>query len=51
MLVSKVPGRRLPAEGWAWAALAADIRSGLRRNVCWVFGLLLSITLMVVGRP
>lgn len=45
MLVSKVPGRRLPAEGWGLGCLAADIRSGLRRNV------LLGVRLVVVPHP
>src|SRR5258706_15944565 len=45
MLVSKVPGRRLPAEGWDLGCLAADIRSGLRRN------LLLVVRLVAVVRP
>jgi len=45
MLVSKVPGRRLPAEGWDLGCLAADIRSGLRRNV------LLGVRLVAVVRP
>jgi hypothetical protein len=45
MLVSKVPGRWLPAEGWGLGCLAADIRSGLRRNV------LLGVRLVVVVHP
>jgi hypothetical protein len=45
MLVRKVPCRRLPAEGGGLDCLAADIRSGLRRNV------LLDVRLVVVPHP
>ncbi len=50
MLVSKIPGRRLPAEGWGLGCLAADIRPGLRRNVLLGVRLIAVIhALMVVG--